>query len=66
MSEAGWLIELKPSVSKRPVWFHLDEQWVDDASKALRFARKQDAEAFIEHSGWTEAFASEHMWSDPR
>ena len=63
VEETGWLIELKPSVSRRPQWFHLEEQWVTDASKAIRFARKQDAEAFIEYSGWTEAFASEHMWT---
>lgn len=66
VSDTGWLIECKPSVSRTPQWFHLEEEWVTDASKALRFARKQDAEAFIEHTGWTETFASEHMWSDPK
>ncbi len=66
VSDTGWLIECKPSVSRTPQWFHLEEEWVTDASKALRFARKQDAESFIEHTGWTETFASEHMWSDPK
>ena len=65
--ETGWLIELKPSVVTTPVWFQLvsDDDWTSDASKALRFARKQDAEAYIESVGWTGAFSSEHEWSDP-
>lgn len=63
--ERGWLIELKPSVARQPTWFHLDDEWTTDSTKALRFARKADAEAFIAHSGWTEAFASEHMWGLP-
>lgn len=29
------------------------ENWTDDASKALRFARKQDAEAFVRFEGYS-------------
>jgi hypothetical protein len=36
--------------------------WTVDSRKALRFARKQDAETYIDGVGWTEAFASEHEW----
>lgn len=64
--ETGWLIELK---RRTPTWFQLaydDVHWTADASKAIRFARKQDAEAYIANIGWTEAFASEHMWCAPR
>lgn len=60
--EYGWLIELRGS---RPQWLenvYLDETWTYDAAKALRFARKQDAEHVINEIGWTEAFASEHVW----
>ena len=68
--ETGWLIELK---GQTPTWFQLShggdewigDDWTPDASKALRFARKADAQAYIDHIGWTEAFASEHMWCGP-
>lgn len=61
--ERGWLIELKGTT---PTWcFSLygDDTWTADAARALRFARKQDAESVINEIGWTEAFASEHVWS---
>lgn len=62
----GWLAELK-GVSPR--WAFLnpmdyDEHWTTDASKALRFARREDAQAFIDHSGWTAVFPTEHVWDD--
>lgn len=65
--ETGWLIELK---GQTPQWATVnpndyDEHWTGDASKALRFARKEDAQAYIDHIGWTEAFPSEHMWCAP-
>jgi hypothetical protein len=68
--ETGWLVELKGAV---PMWWALpapgglsgDPEWTADSLKALRFARKQDAEAYADDQGWTEAFASEHEWSDP-
>lgn len=61
--ETAWLIELRGS---RPTWWslHPEEEpgWVPDANKALRFSRKEDAEAYINDTGWTDAFATEHMW----
>src|SRR5690606_15331875 len=64
--DTGWLVELK---GERPTWWSLTDTgedaagWATDASLALRFARKCDAEAYIDDMGWTEAFASEHAWS---
>jgi hypothetical protein len=64
--ERGWLIELKGSV---PSWAAVnpkdyDEHWTTDSTKALRFARREDAQSYIDHIGWTEAFPSEHIWDD--
>lgn len=71
--QSAWLIEFKPSVSRTPVYWGRTDCSEDgvlgmtpDHDAALRFTRKQDAEAVIEHYGWTEAFASEHMWCEPR
>ena len=64
--ETGWLVELRGNF---PQWWYLGEDgedgqgWTRDSLKALRFSSKQDAEAYIENIGWTEAFASEHEWS---
>lgn len=35
-----------------------------DHNDAIRFARKQDAQAVIDEVGWTAAQPIEHMWSD--
>lgn len=61
--EVAWLIELRGNV---PSYFQLahDDDWTADHNKAVRFARREDAEAAIEYYGWTEAFASEHIWDD--
>lgn len=68
VKEKGWLIELKPSVVSVPTWFGDDDSgvlgWTIDNLKAIRFARKKDAETVIRLEGFTEAFASEHMWCD--
>lgn len=66
--ETGWLVELK---GQTPSWSTLfagdyDDHWTEENTKAIRFARKVDAEAWIAWHGWTEAFASEHIWSDGR
>lgn len=65
--EIGWIVELRgPS----PQWWYLrddgedGEGWTADSLEALRFARKQDAVAYIDSIGWTEAFATEHEWVD--
>lgn len=65
---SGWLIELKGTV---PSWAILnpkdyDEHWTTDSTRAIRFAREADAQAYIDHIGWTEAFPSEHIWDDGR
>jgi hypothetical protein len=66
--ETGWLVELK---GQTPSWSTIfagdyDDHWTEDSTKAIRFARKVDAEAWIAWHGWTEVFASEHIWSDGR
>jgi hypothetical protein len=41
--------------------------WTDDANKALRFARQEDAEAFIRWRGLGGGVgATEHLWVDDR
>lgn len=65
--EIGWLCEL-PSTAFGPSWWCAPEhEWTKDASKALRFARKQDAENYIAEIGeWTDVIATEHMWAAKR
>jgi hypothetical protein len=66
--ETGWLVEW-PGTQDQPVrWWHLKNGWTIDASRATRFARKQDADDYIQNCGpgglpmkW--AIATEHMWS---
>lgn len=67
-TETGWLIELKGST---PSWATVnpndpDHHLTADSAKAIRFARKADAQACIDWIGWTEAFPSEHIWDDGR
>lgn len=66
--ETGWLAELKGSA---PSWAVLnpndyDDHWTTDSTKAIRFARREDAQAFIDHNGWTAVFPSEHIWDHDR
>lgn len=66
--ERGWLCELK---GQTPSWWRLadedeEEGWTTDSLRALRFARKSDAQAYIDETAWTEVFPSEHMWLGPR
>lgn len=69
-AETGWLVERKMGV---PHWWGrhtptLEDEdafgWTDDSLRAIRFARKEDAEAYIEEVGWNDVIASEHMWCD--
>lgn len=64
--EAAWLIELKQSVSRTPMWYGETDEGVlgatSDHMKAIRFARKWDAEMVLADIGWTEAFVCEHAW----
>lgn len=65
--ETGWLAELI-SRSGPPTWWTLTDTegeggyFTNDSVKALRFARKQDAESYIEDAGWTEVIPTEHQW----
>jgi hypothetical protein len=61
--ETAWLIEMAGK-NGVPNYFQLafDEDWTPDANKALRFARRKDADAYINHIGWTSPYAVEHMW----
>lgn len=62
--ETGWLIEM----GDPPVYAVLsndpDEHWTSDAGNALRFARREDAQAYSDHIGWTSppVRVVEHMW----
>ena len=75
--ETGWLIERSdercpewyacaPHTKwelKQAVDLYLwRENWTRDASKALRFARKIDAETLIHFEGLQNAIATEHVW----
>lgn len=60
--ETAWLIELR---GNNPSWWSLTYDYEDGQGwggidTALRFARKEDAEAYIVHAGWTEAFPMMH------
>jgi hypothetical protein len=64
--QTAWLVEFNASVCEAPNWYFIgddsDDFMTGDANKALRFARRVDAEQFIAREGWTEAFASEHVY----
>lgn len=66
--EVAWLIEFKPSVSVAPTYYGKTDEGLGltrDHNAAIRFARKVDAQAVIDDTAWTEAFAVEHMWCEP-
>jgi hypothetical protein len=64
--ERGWLIEWPPSPDHQPRWWHPKHGWTVDASRAIRYARREDAEAAIESGRLVGgAFASEHSWLTP-
>lgn len=65
-AEAGWLIEW-PATKLLPLrWYTPGEPYTFDANKALRFARAEDAEAFLRRgerfSMAADAKAVEHSW----
>lgn len=68
--ETGWLLEWLHGTG--PEWWTLANSqgqggyFAKDSIKALRFARKEDAQAYIDDVGWTEIVPTEHEWSDPR
>jgi hypothetical protein len=70
-NELGWLVEAKGATGA--LWLMLSpsesgdrgafRDWTRDASKALRFCRKEDAESFISaHMPMMAVHATEHMW----
>jgi len=62
MTETAWLVEL-PNPAR---WVGFEKGapiWTDDPEKALRFARKEDADNFL--SWWClTAISTEHIWID--
>jgi len=64
--EAGWLIEKDDPPVYAVLSDDFDEHWTDDAEKALRFARREDAQAYVDHIGWTSppVRVVEHMWPE--
>lgn len=71
MSETGWLIEAwNPRTNTFGAsWWSLTTEnedeldaWSPDSDAALRFARQQDAQAYIDATGWTDARPTEHAW----
>lgn len=73
MDERGWLIEIGPTNATPPLYWSGGAEgvgnWTVDSLKALRFAREQDAKAFIAwqwgRGGYPGAKAMEHMWPAP-
>lgn len=65
-AETGWLLERL--VGNSPVWFDGTSQnhWTCDSIKAVRFARKQDAETIRDMLGMNTGLwvATEHEWCD--
>ncbi|MBW4656623.1 MAG: hypothetical protein KME20_26800 [Kaiparowitsia implicata GSE-PSE-MK54-09C] len=57
----GWSIELKGANSSR-VFLDCNGEWISEYASALRFASRDDAEAYIANAGWTEPFASPNVW----
>jgi len=64
--ETGWLVEWPLSPDSQPRWWHPERGWTIDASRAIRYARKEDAEAAIASGRFVSGvFASEHFWITP-
>jgi len=67
-TEYGWLIEMgDPPVYHIVSTQDYDRHWTPDANKALRFARREDAQAYSDHVGWTSppVRVVEHGWIAP-
>lgn len=72
--ENGWLIAAWNSKTGELAgkWFNLvgfldgvGDEWTTLSENALRFAREEDAQAYIAETGWTEAKPTEHGWGKP-
>lgn len=63
--EVGWLIEFEREAT--PVYYGKTEDGLHltkDQTAAIRFCRREDAQAVIDDIGWTRAKPVEHMWCD--
>lgn len=66
--ETGWLIEFFVGGQFAPTYYGKTDEGLNQTSNhmaAVRFARREDAQAVIDDIGWTEAKPIEHMWFDP-
>jgi hypothetical protein len=70
-TETGWLIE-STWADCSPHWWTLEPgsmvYWTKDSAKALRFARREDADNFASHfldGDDFEVRITEHQWSQP-
>lgn len=61
--ESGWLIEWPATDNNPPRWWHPVDGWMVDAGRGCRFARKDDAEAYIKTGCYcVPVIATEHVW----
>lgn len=68
--DVAWLIEADTPIEERRWWE--GQLWTDDSLKAIRFARKQDAQGVIDAVNrmmhrigadrWLKAHPTEHVW----
>lgn len=64
--ETGWLIEWPPSPDSQPRWWSPIHGWTIDSLRAIRYGRKEDAEAAIKTGVFVGGvIATEHMWVAP-
>lgn len=63
--ETAWLIEDGLSEPSTPRYLASVGRWTSDNLKAIRFARKQDAEALVDAGGLGAGYfrVAEHAWS---
>jgi hypothetical protein len=63
----AWLIEMDDA-GRPTYWSRVDNPdgvcgWSKDHDKAIRFCRREDAQAVIDDMGWTEPRPVEHAWA---
>jgi hypothetical protein len=60
VAESGWLVEIPP-FSGQPFWWRGGVEWTANATAAIRFARRQDAQAVADRVH-VAAFVTEHSF----
>lgn len=66
VEERGWLIEWPATPDAHPRWWHPTHGWTVDAARAIRYARKEDAEAAIRNGRYVSTVCTtEHAWLAP-